>query len=164
MKVRPAIPTDAKAVKAVHYYAYQISYRGYLPDDYLNGLVFDEATITRTAQKIRETEYYVAEKNEKVIGFANLCYPEEKTVEVQTLYVHPNFQKQGAGSALLDEICKIKKNAGYRKVVLWTIKDGPSLGFYEKKGFQPSSVPEKNMPLYKPWKFDVSIIRLEKDL
>jgi len=164
MKVRPAKPSDAPSVRSAQYYAHKISYRGYLPDDYLDSIALDNAAIECTAQKIQETEYYVAEKDKKVIGFANLCYPEEKTVEVQTFYVHPDFQRQGAGSALLNKICKIKKKAGYTKLVVWTIKNGPSLGFYHKKGFQPSSVPEKNMALYKPWNFDVPIIRLEKDL
>ena len=164
MKIRPAVPSDAKSVKSAQYYAHQVSYRGYLPDDYLDSIVFDDAVVERTAKKIKKGEYYVAEKNGKVVGFTCLCYPEDKTVEVQTLYVHPDFQRQGAGSALLNEICKIKKKAGYTKLVAWTIKNGPSLGFYHKKGFQPSSVPEKNMDLYKPWKFDIPIIRLERDL
>ena len=164
MKIRRATPTDAKAVKAAHFYAYRISYRGYLPDDYLDSMTFDAATIERTAQRIKEVEYYVAEKDKQVIGFANLCYPEEKTVEVQTLYVHPNFQKQGAGSALLDEICRIKKKAGFQKLVVWTMKNGPSLGFYQKKGLKYSQSPEGKMPLYKPWKFDIPIVCLERKL
>ena len=164
MKVRRALPTDAKAVKSAHYHAYQVSYREYLPDDYLDSMVFDEAVIARTAQKISETEYYVVEENGCVLGFANLIYPEVKTIEVQTLYVHPDFQNRGAGSALLDEICKIKKKAGYQKVVVWTLKNGPSLGFYEKKGFKQTLSPEGKMPLYKPWKFDIPIICLGKDL
>jgi len=164
MKVRRALPTDAKAVKSAHYHAYQVSYRGYLPDDYLDSIPFDAAVIERTAHKIENQEYYVAEQNGQVVGFANLDYPEDSTVEIQALYVHPDFQRQGAGSALLDEICHLKKTAGYKKLIIWTIKDGPSLGFYQKKGLRYSHTPEGKMPLYKPWKFNIPIVRLEKDL
>ena len=37
----------------------------------------------------------------------------------------------------------MKKKLGYDKLILWTIKDGPSLGFYAKQGLKPSCVPEK---------------------
>ena len=35
MKIRKALPSDALGIKKVHVAAYQVSYRGYLPDDYL---------------------------------------------------------------------------------------------------------------------------------
>lgn len=159
MKIRKAIPSDAKDIKSAHYHAYQVCYRGYLPDDYLDTMPFDATVIERTKNYIKEHEYYVAEKNSQVIGFAYLSYPEEKTVEVKALYIHPDFQKQGAGTALMKEICRIKKEAGYKKLVLWTLKDGPSLVFYQKQGMKKSNTPEKL------WvKIPIPIICLEKNL
>lgn len=43
------------------------------------------------------------------------------------LYVHPDFQTQGVGSALMKEICRLKKEDSYNKLIVWTIKDGPSM-------------------------------------
>ena len=127
IKIRRAIPADAKEVKAAHYYAYQACYRGYLPDDFLDTMPFDQAVIERTANSIREHEYHVAEQDGHVIGFAKLDYPEEQAFEIQALYIHPDQQKQGAGSYLLQELCRLKREQGYKKLIIWTIKNGPSI-------------------------------------
>ena len=157
MKIRKATLKDAKDIKAAHHYAYQVNYRGYAPDDYLDALVFDDATIQRMADHIKENEYYVAEKEGHVIGFTNLRYPEEGVVEIGGLYVHPDFQKLGAGSSLVKKVCQMKKSKGYKKLILWTIKDGPSIVFYMKQGLRPSNVPEKKVgPFIAP--------RFEKEL
>ncbi|MDY6407642.1 MAG: GNAT family N-acetyltransferase [Pseudomonadota bacterium] len=160
MKIRPALPTDAQAIKSAHYHAYQHNYKGYLPDEFLKNMPFDKATIARTAEQIKNGEYYVALLANQVIGFAVLSYPEKQIVEIMALYVHPTFQKKGAGRALMNEICRLKKRIGYKKLVLWTIENGPSLGFYEKQGMIRSS----DAPNKKFWKCDIPIIRLEKDL
>jgi N-acetylglutamate synthase-like GNAT family acetyltransferase len=154
-----ATPDDANDVKAAHYYAYQISYKGYLPDDYLKSMSFDKEIIERTANYIKEHEYYVAENDGRVIGFASLTYPEEGTVEIQALYIHPDFQKRGAGSALMKEVCSIKKKQGYKKLVLWTMREGPSLNFYQKQGMKKSSSVKEKL-----WKLNIPIICLEKNL
>ena len=115
--------------------------------------------IERTANRIKEVEYYVAETENHVVGFLTLEYPEEQAVEIQMLYVHPDFQKQGVGSALMKEICRLKKEDGYNKLIVWTIKDGPSIGFYQKQGMIKTNAPSKNF-----WKLDVPLIRFEKEL
>ncbi len=159
MKVRRANSTDAFAVKSAHYHAYQVNYRGYLPDDYLDNMPFDAAVVERTANYINEHEYYVAEKEGQVLGFASCEYPADGTVEIMMLYVHPDFQRQGVGSFLVNEICRLKKSAGYNKLILWTLQNGPSLGFYQKIGFlQTKGVSAKF------WKLDLPIIQLEKEL
>ena len=143
MKIRKATLKDAKDIKSAHYHAYQVNYRGYAPDDFLDSLVFDNAAIQRMADHMKENEYYVAENEGHVIGFTNLRYPEEGIVEIGGLYVHPDFQKLGAGSSLVKKVCQMKKAKGYKKLILWTIKDGPSIGFYTKQGLRPSNLPEK---------------------
>ena len=157
IKIRQATIQDAKDIKSAHYHAYQVNYRGYAPDDFLNSLVFDDAAIQRMADHIKENEYYVAEKEGCVIGFVNLRYPQKHVVEIGGLYVHPDFQKLGVGSALMKKVCHMKKKLGYTKLILWTIKDGPSLGFYAKQGLKPSRVPEKKAGPF-------IAVRLEKSL
>lgn len=143
MKIRKATIQDAKDIKSAHYHAYQVNYRGYVPDDFLDSLVFNDAAIQRMADYMKKDEFYVAEKGGHVIGFAELRYPEEGVVEIGGLYVHPDFQKLGAGSSLVKKVCQTKKAKGYKKLILWTIKDGPSIGFYTKQGLKPSNLPEK---------------------
>ena len=157
MKIRKAILADARDIKSAHYHAWTTNYRGYASDEYLNSMKFDNESIQKMAGYMEEDEFYVAEENGHVIGFIELRYPEDRTVEIGGLYVHPDFQKKGAGSALMKKVCQMKKKLGYNKLILWTIKDGPSLGFYAKQGLKPSCVPEKKMGPF-------IVIRLEKDL
>ena len=110
MKIRKATLKDAKEIKSAHYHAYQVNYRGYAPDDFLDSLVFDDASIQCMVDYMKKDEFYVAEKDEHVIGFAQLRYPEEGVVEIGGLYVHPDFQKLGAGSSLIKKVCQMKKN------------------------------------------------------
>ena len=157
MKIRKATLKDAKDIKSAHYHAYQVNYRGYVPDDFLDSLKFDDVAIQRMADYMKKDEFYVAEKEGHVIGFAELRSPEEGVVEIGGLYVHPDFQKLGAGSSLVKKVCQIKKAKGYKKLILWTIKDGPSIGFYTKQGLRPSSLPEKKAGPF-------IAVRFEKDL
>ncbi len=143
MRIRKATLADARDIKSVHYHAWTTNYRGYTPDEYLDSMKFDNKSIQEMTNYMKEDEFFVAEENGRVIGFTELKYPDDKTVEIGGLYVHPDFQKMGAGSALMKKVCQMKKKLGYDKLILWTIKDGPSLGFYAKQGLKPSCVPEK---------------------
>lgn len=109
IKIRKANLKDAKDIESAHYHAYQINYRGYVPDDFLDSLVFDDAAIQRMANYIKKDEFFVAEKEGHVIGFTELRYPEKGVVEIGGLYVHPDFQKLGASSSLVKKVCQIKK-------------------------------------------------------
>ncbi len=154
--IRQANSNDALAIKQVHNTAYQISYRGYLPDEFLDTLTINEDIIQRTQKYLTQTECYVALINGKVIGFMYVCYPEDKTFEIQALYIHPTYQKQGAGTALIQNLWKIKTKGVYKKCVVWTMKLGPSLPFYKKMGFSLTTSEKK-------WKFDIPLIMLEKN-
>ena len=157
MRIRKATLADARDIKSVHYHAWTTNYRGYAPDEYLDSMKFDNKSIQEMTNYMKEDEFFVAEENGRVIGFTELKYPDDKTVEIGGLYVHPDFQKQGAGSSLVKKVCQMKKSKGYKKLILWTIKDGPSIGFYMKQGLKPSDVPEKKMGPF-------IAIRFEKEL
>ena len=157
MKIRKAILADAKDIKSAWYHASQVNFRGYAPDNILEHLAFDDKAIQKQKELISNGEYYVAEEKDQVVGFANLRYPEKDAIEIGGLYIQPDFQRKGIGSALLEKICQTKKKLGYKKLILWTIKGGPSLGFYKKLGLKSS-----NMPDEKAGPFIAT--RLEKDL
>ncbi len=155
ISIRKAVPDDALAIKEVHNAAYQISYRGYLPDEFLDTLTIDDNIIKRTQKYLTQTECYVATIKNQIVGFLYVSYPENKTFEIQALYVHPQYQNCGAGTALVQNLWKLKANE-YPKCVVWTMKFGPSLNFYKKMGFSQTTNEKK-------WKFDISIVMLEKN-
>lgn len=158
MFIRQATPLDAEGIKYVHVQAYQISYRGYIPDSYLDSLTVDEDVIKRTQAFLEKTESWVVEQDNKIIGFAYISYPSQTDFEIMALYVLPSCHQQGVGSTLFRFLCRNKKEAGFQKCIAYTMKDGPSRGFYEKMGCQqrPTEI--------KMWKFDIPLVLYEKTL
>ena len=158
MQIRKATPDDAFDIKTIHVAAYKVSYKGYLPDDYLAEKCVDDEIVARTREYLKQAECYVVEEAGKTIALMYISYPDEaQTFEIQALYVHPDFQKQGAGSLLVDYILKEKSKSGYIKCVVWTMKSGPSLPFYLKKGFNLTTQE-------KLWIYEIPIIMLERSL
>lgn len=154
--IRRAIPKDALAIKQIHNKAYQISYKGFLPDEFLDSLHIDDDIINRTQKYLTQAECYIATIENKIVGFLYISYPEKDIFELQALYIHPEYQKQGIGTALITNVCNLK-NKQYKKCVVWTMKYGPSLNFYKKQGFSFTSNE-------KIWKFDIPIVMLEKNI
>lgn len=160
MKLVKGMPEDARILKNIHVSAYQTCYRGYLPDEYLDSLVVNEDVVDRTAKYIEANEcYFIAVDNEK-IAFVYLGYPKDKKdmFEIQAIYVHPECQKRGVGRFFVNELARMKKEKGFQKVIAWTMKEGPSIGFYEKMGFKQIAGEEKF------WKFNIPIICYEKEI
>lgn len=157
INIRRATPDDAYDIKKIHIATYQKSYRGYVPDDYLDAMILDDEVIERTKKYLQTAECWIASYLTEPAGFAYISYPSDKTFEIQALYVHPQYQKQGIGSALVNDLCEIKRSQGFFKCEVWTMKSGPSVPFYEKIKFKKTD--EEKM-----WKFEIPIIKLEKDL
>lgn len=157
MFIRKAQLEDAMAIEEVHSRAYKISYRGYLPDDFLDNLSIDEEALKKTQNFLKTSEGYVVENQGKVIAFAFVGAFQQKCFEINALYVDPDFQRSGAGSLLVNYLLENKKQVGYKSCVVWTMSEGPSVGFYEKLLF----VKTQNK---KMWKFGISVIELVKSL
>ena len=157
MYIRLATPTDAYDIKKIHIETYQKSYRGYIPDDYLDCMSLDDETVAGFRKYLETTECFLVIYDENPVAFAFVGYPENGVFEINALYVHPKYQKCGAGSALVNYLCKDKKEQSFAKCIVWTMKFGPSLSFNEKMRFLKTSE-EKN------WKFNIPITKLEKIL
>jgi ribosomal protein S18 acetylase RimI-like enzyme len=121
--LRRARPDDADAVADV-----------YIPS--FAGLTFLPKLHTDTETRawirdvvLRRHEVWVAEEDGSVVGFAALS---ERTLE--QLYVHPDHQGRGVGTALLAK-ARQRRPRGFD---LWTFQrnDG-ACRFYERNGFRP---------------------------
>ena len=158
MKIREATVNDIPNIIEVVQSSYKFSYRGYLPDEYLDGLCITEDVLQKWLGYIQKNECYVFETQSQIVAFMMLeSNKETKICEICILYVKPEFQKQGIGSLMVDNVCDTKRKQNYNKCEVWTMKNGPSTIFYEKIGFVATSEE-------KAWKFDVPIIKMVKEL
>jgi len=155
--IRRATPEDAYNIKKIHVETYKKSYRGIVPNEYLNNMPLDDDVIERTKKYLETAECWLAFIQNESVGFAYVSDIENKTFEINALYIHPDFQKQGIGSHFVDFLCQNKKAKGCLKCILWTMKFGPALPFYEKLDFKRTNEE-------KIWKFEIPIIKLQKEL
>lgn len=80
---------------------------------------------------------WIAEKDGKVVGSVFVVHLDDATAKLRLLYVDPCARGLGIGSRLVDECLRFARQAGYRKMVLWTnsvLTDARRI--YDRAGFQ----------------------------
>ena len=70
VSIRRAVPDDAEAIEQVHVQTYKTSYRGFLPDDFLDNLEVNEEHVKHMRKHIADDEIYVAVYQNRIVGFA----------------------------------------------------------------------------------------------
>ena len=137
LKIRPATEKDALAIVTINIMAWKTAYRGLVPDDFLDTLSVTPKRIEHFQSDILADDIYLVAKNKGIIvGYLSggkvsqhhLPYP----YEIYKLYVHPDFQHQGIGTALVNAFKeKINKSA----FCVYTL-DGNirAIHFYQKNG------------------------------
>jgi len=64
---------------------------------------------------------------------------------ISDFYIQEEYQNQGFGRLLIDELTKLIKERGGKQLVLSVFSENPAVGFYKKFGFTEFS---KDMSLY----------------
>ena len=137
IKIRPATLKDALSVATINILGWKTTYRGLVPDDLLDNLSVTEKRIQKFADHISETEIFLIAENETgVVGYlsggktrnTDLPYP----YEIYTFYIHPDFQRQGIGTTLMNTFKKKIKGAAF---CVYTLNGNTKgISFYQKMG------------------------------
>jgi ribosomal protein S18 acetylase RimI-like enzyme len=137
--VRDAATEDTEAMGRVHVRAWQVAYRGAMPDAYLDGLdPTDRARMWRTGITERpENLPLVALRDGVIVGHA-ACGPTtepEGAGELYSINVDPLDWGSGAGRALLEE-AERRLAAQHDVAVLWVVpSNARARRFYERAGW-----------------------------
>ncbi len=133
MIIRQETPKDYKEV-------YHIVKNAFATTDYSDGSEADYLNDIRERDSFIPELSLVAEDNNKIIGqivLYNMQINCGKKVETQLLLspisVHPDYFKQGVGSALINRACNLAVNMGYKAVFLCGNPE-----YYSKFGFIPT--------------------------
>jgi GNAT superfamily N-acetyltransferase len=145
--VRPATPADAAAIAGVHVRAWQVAYRGLVPDEVLDALSLAqrESAWQALLERNAEGEFtLVAERGSDVVAFCSVIAPsrdddaDSRTCEVAAIYVEPSRWRDGVGSMLLGAALKQVGAAACDHVTLWVFAaNDAALAFYRRFGFAP---------------------------
>ena len=140
MEIRIASKKDIKDVSRVYVDSWKTTYRGLVPDDYLDELSY-ESTEKRWIDFLNnknETFIYVAINDTgEIIGFASGKRIEENNFEgeLYSLYLLQECRGLGVGKQLVSAIAKHFKEKGIYSMMVWVMKQNKSgLGFYERMG------------------------------
>ncbi len=145
--IRRATRGDARAIARVHVESWRSAYAGIIPDRVMVDLSIDDKALfwrrmveragTRGAVLVASVTE-AGSPGAEIAGFASCAAasggPADYDGEVQTLYVHPDWQEQGLGRALLCGTFQALKGAGYRSAFVWVLAQNPSRFFYEAMG------------------------------
>ena len=139
--VRPARIPDAPAMGRVVVRAWQVAYRGHMPDDYLDGLraedraAYWEEVLRR--EDLRGT-ILVAERDGEVVGFAAVGpSPDPQGAgELFAINLDPDHWGTGTGRALLGGAQAELARLGFGETVLWVLTgNARARRFYEIAGW-----------------------------
>jgi ribosomal protein S18 acetylase RimI-like enzyme len=137
MFIREALTTDAPVI-------YRLQRR--MSEE--NGIYGFVAETVEQIEKAINPYFLVAETGGEMIGFISgdvsagdgsaVVPPGEKYLEIENLYVAPEFRKQGVGGRLVDEaLTKARRNGAAYATLYSASKDARGiLRFYERHGFK----------------------------
>lgn len=142
--IRPAQLSDAEGIAKVHTRSWQAVYRGLLPDDLLDGLLWQDRKTrweTILANPTAPTVYVATNSQFEIVGFASAGIsrdedaPEEKVYELYAIYLSPEVWRSGIGGRLLHAVMRGLPN-NFNTVSLWVLKENLiGRAFYESQGF-----------------------------
>ena len=138
--IRQALPTDAQAIAQVRVDAWRKTYRGLIPDAYLDAMSVTDSMVlwdrVLTAAP-NTTNTFVAERDGRVVGFASgmmLAEPKHGfDAELTGLYLAPEAQRQGLGTRLAATVAAAQRSHGATGLIVWVIAGNKAArAFYER--------------------------------
>lgn len=136
VKIREMRDADIQKVQEIAKVSWHDTYEGIIPlniqDNFLE-FAYNDAQMKR---RLEQSVIYVAEVEGQVVGFANYSQiSKEGKVELSAIYLHPNSQGVGIGTALLKEAAVNLQ--GLKEIYINVEKENQiGLNFYEAKGFE----------------------------
>lgn len=122
MNVRYAVGTDLDAIRSLHIESWQRTYRGMLPDAYLDGSVATDLSGYWTEDRVIGQICGVAH-SDKFVGFAILSPLGSETPHVASVHVASDAQGKGVARALFRFLASELREQG-RDVLCLEVLEG----------------------------------------
>ncbi|SFI29191.1 Ribosomal protein S18 acetylase RimI [Collimonas sp. OK307] len=140
--IRRATIADAGVIAAVRIDSWRTTYRGIIPDDYLDGMKIEESTAIWSrilSATSNAANVFVAEVDGEVLGFAaGMTLAQAKLgfdSELTAIYLEPSVQRAGIGRKLVAHVAAALASAGANNMLVWVLADNrPARQFYEMLG------------------------------
>jgi GNAT superfamily N-acetyltransferase len=142
IEIRRATVDDAPAIAQVRIDGWRTTYRGLIPDDYLDGMEL-QASIDLWNRVLgaqsTTANVFVATRDGEVVGFAaGNALPDPKhgaDAELTAVYLRRDMQRSGIGHRLVAAVVAAQRAHGARAMIVWTIAGNKGArAFYENLG------------------------------
>lgn len=141
MRVRPAAPADADAIASIHVRAWQVAFRGLVPDSLLDNLAVEQRALAWRGRLNRaDASTWVIERSGPVLGFASAGASRDAGTigagELYAFYIEPAELGTGLGRALLERALDGLRADDHSAAVLWVLPGNErAIAFYQRAGF-----------------------------
>jgi ribosomal protein S18 acetylase RimI-like enzyme len=139
--IRSAQVEDSRAIAEVHVASWQHAYVGQLPDDYLAALSISTREADWRKSFLHSNHRILLYDHGGVIqGFVSVGPSRDSdagpnTGEIYTIYLRPESQGRGVGSALWQRAIEVLRERGSTEVVVWALNtNSVARKFYEARG------------------------------
>lgn len=142
ISIRPATAGDAQAIARVRVDCWRTTYRGLIPDAYLDAMSVDASTALWDRVLSAETtaaSVFVAAHDGEVVAFAAGNLLEEPRhgldAELSAVYVRRDHQRAAIGRRLVDAVARAQRAHGAHGLIVWVIAGNKAArAFYERLG------------------------------
>ncbi|AIY40405.1 GCN5-related N-acetyltransferase [Collimonas arenae] len=140
--IRRATIADASVIAAVRIDSWRATYRGIIPDEYLDGMKIEDSTAIWSrilSATSSAANVFVAEVDGEVLGFAaGMTLKESKLgfdSELTAIYLEPSVQRAGIGRKLVAHVAATLASAGAQNMLVWVLtQNTQARQFYETLG------------------------------
>lgn len=145
IQLRRATLEDAEAIAAIRIEGWRSTYRGMIPDSYLDDMDMNENVLHwRTIlQALPSKEdalcVFVAVSDDEIVGFVSAMKLAEpklgKEGEINAIYIRPHWQRCGIGKRMMHKAARSLQAMGCQTCVIWVIDgNAQARNFYEELG------------------------------
>ena len=140
--IRPASVDDAQPIARIRIDCWRTTYRGLIPDVYLDAMEIDASAAlwTRVLSAAQRTaSVFVADDEDEIVGFAAGNMLEEPrhglNAELSAAYLRRDRQRAGIGRRLVAAVARAQRAHGASGLIVWVIAGNKGArAFYERLG------------------------------
>ena len=143
IRIRPAVPADARPLARVHVDTWRTAYSGIVPPDYLASLSYKDREARWDEYllpgQFASTTFVAVTRGGGIIGFTS-GGPERLgdpayLGEIYAVYVLQDHQRRGLGNRLFTAMVQQLRRDGFTSMMLWVLEaNTPARRFYQSLG------------------------------
>ncbi|WBX80229.1 GNAT family N-acetyltransferase [Virgibacillus salarius] len=139
MKIRKAIMADAAKIAYVHVESWKSTYKGIIPDAYIQKQTYERRTNLWNDNLRNQTVFIAEDHTGNIVGFAvggqerTNDYPSYQG-ELYAIYLLKNYQGIGIGRRLFRSVTQQLRRDGFRSMLVLVLADNNARYFYETMG------------------------------